>query len=630
MIFRIYCPSINGPYILDDLQNIKGNPHIRLQKISVQGLLDAGFKSHSSNRPIANISFALNYYFHRYSLAGYHLVNVLIHLITGILLYFLLNETWCLAEGEKSAWTVPFFAALLWTVHPLHTESVSYIVQRMNSMASMFYVLSMLFYIWARQQNNKKKRAVFFAGCFFAGLLALGSKETAATLPFFILLSEFYFFQNLSIKWLKHQIFPLLGGAAFLIILVFLYMKSDPWKIILSGYEGVTFSMTERLLTEPRVIWGYVSLLLWPHPSRLNFCWSPVISKSFFSPWTTLPAILMLAGMMGLAVNFAIKKHKLFSFCILWFLGNLILESSVLPLQLMFEHRTYLPSMFLSLAAVLSVFRAAKYWKIHPQAVTGGLIIAVIFLSAWTYQRNTVWSSDIVLWSDCLKKLPSRLLQPGTWGGAWVCNNLGEALAKNKQYKKAFDYFFQAFSLKPGSNVCYNIGLTFLKTGERNKAHEYFQKALSFDSDYAKAHNSIGALLLDENRTEDAFAHFSEALRINPYFSEAWNNMGNYRGKTGSLEKAIQCYSEAIRFDPEFFEASFNLALNLARAGREKDAFEQVQDALRIRPQNHGAKKLLKMIQQQLNKNLNSKPVIPGKVGKPLHGFPGFNPESRV
>jgi hypothetical protein len=168
-----------------------------LSRLTLGEIIEAGFGSGSSNRPVAKISFALNYYFHQYDVGGYHVVNILIHIIAGILLYFFVRATLNLptlrSTYETYRW-LPFLTALIWIVHPLHTQSVTYIVQRMNSMAALFYILSLFLYIKARTAKEKRKRWSLFSVCILSGLLALGSKENAATLPFFIVLYEWYFF----------------------------------------------------------------------------------------------------------------------------------------------------------------------------------------------------------------------------------------------------------------------------------------------------------------------------------------------------------------------------------------------------------------------------------------------------
>ena len=312
--FLTYANTLGASFHFDDRNNIQENKHIQITKLSLDGLLNAGFKSVCRNRPVANISFALNHYFHGYDVKGYHLVNILIHITSGILLYFIVKLT--IGEfGLRNAHSenkenlkisqprqpvtylqptlVAGFAAFIWLVHPLQIQSVTYIVQRMNSMAAMFYMASVFFYIKGRLSQKQKGHATtthrtnsaklskefkdikvsgsylkyaWFSGSFLAGILALGSKEIAATLPFFILLYEWFFFQDLNWQWIKRYL-PVLGGMLFFLVLVtLLYTNGHPFDRIFSGYAIRTFSPSQRVMTEFRVVIFYMSLLLFPHP----------------------------------------------------------------------------------------------------------------------------------------------------------------------------------------------------------------------------------------------------------------------------------------------------------------------------------------------------------------------------
>ena len=185
--FMIYAKTLTGDFLFDDLTNIEHNPHLRLNHITAESLLDASFKGPSKRRPVARLSFALNYYFHGYNVVGFHMVNILIHIANGVLLYLLVNITWRTPAMRpyhgKYGW-VAFFTAFIWLVHPIQTQAVSYIVQRMTSLATMFYVLSLLFYIQARIETGNIKKAAWFSAMVVSGILALGSKEISTTLPF--------------------------------------------------------------------------------------------------------------------------------------------------------------------------------------------------------------------------------------------------------------------------------------------------------------------------------------------------------------------------------------------------------------------------------------------------------------
>jgi len=193
VVILIYADTLTTPFILDDIRNIRDNSHIRMTSFSLNNLLRAGFQSPSSSRPIANISFALNYYFSGLNLVGFHLINILIHILSGIFLYFFVKNTLktpvLRTRFENCGW-IPFFTAFIWLVHPLQTQSVAYLVQRMNSQAAMFFILSMLFYVKFRLAAGTRGKWWLLAGCILSGLLAVCTKQIAATLPIFIILYD--------------------------------------------------------------------------------------------------------------------------------------------------------------------------------------------------------------------------------------------------------------------------------------------------------------------------------------------------------------------------------------------------------------------------------------------------------
>jgi len=505
IVFSVFSNTLRSPFILDDADNILNNRHIRLNTLSVSNLVDAGTKSLLPRRPVANISFALNYFFSGYDVFAYHLVNIFIHIAAALLLYLFFKTTLFLAgKGERAApegpgtsfmAAIPFFAALIWAVHPVQTQSVTYIIQRMNSMAAMFYILSMLFYIKGRMirirnSDNSQTAAytrmrnftsiILFAASFVSGLLALGSKEIAITLPFFILLYDWYFFQDLSMKWLKRKA-PVFG-LVFLLLLgvIVLYLGENPVSKILSRYDVRDFTPSQRMLTELRVVVFYITLLIFPHPSRLNLEHDFGLSNSLTDPMITLFCLAGIAALFLTAI-YSSKKKRILSFAILWFLGNLVVESTFIGLELVFEHRLYLPSMMACLALPLLFGRHIK----KPVLVGGLLLICVAVLAIWTYDRNRVWKNEVTLLRDCIQKSPNKE-RPHT-----------------------------------------SLGSTLFTMGKKEESLQHLAKALALNPNYHVAHNNMGVVLISGGSTDAAIRHFETALSLKPRYADAQRNLTN-------------------------------------------------------------------------------------------------------
>ena len=474
--FGIYSNTLNVPFIFDDESRILNNPNIRVTTFSDIG--KAAFSKYSAqNRPFGNITFALNYYLHQYNLKGYHVVNIIIHVLTGIFFYLFIKTTLSVSTPQSVNPSTPesldpsfiaFGAALAWLVHPVQTQSVTYIIQRMNSMAAMFFVLSFFLFLKGRLSSENKKRWAWFAGSAVTWLLSLGCKQISATLPFFIFLYEWYFFQDLSKDWLRRHLKYLFGVALLFGFISFLYLGLDPLEKILSldAYARHKFTFTERVLTQFRVVVYYLSLLFYPHPSRLNLDYDFPLSHSLVDPITTLFSLGIIVMLLGSAFYLA-KKERLISFCILWFLGNLVIESTVIPLDIIYEHRVYLPSM---LVFLLAAMLAGRY--IRPKwLVSTALCTVVIICSVWTYERNAVWNNGIAFWQDCVEK------------------------SRNK------------------ARPHINLGNELENRGEKTDAFRHYSKAVQLDPENPKGHYNLGKNLATLGKRQEAVYHYSEAVR---------------------------------------------------------------------------------------------------------------------
>ena len=628
--FFVYTRSIKGPFVFDDTINIRDNLNIRLTKLTFDGIVKAGFESPSSHRPVANISFALNYYFSRYDTVGYHFINVLMHILTGIILFYLIkitlglltannlklqyekitppdkrNDSMCnstepsilastrsLSPESNGLVFISFFTAFIWLVHPLQTQTVSYIVQRMNCMAAMFYLLSLLLYVKARLSNFKGKKLALFIGCILSGILSLGSKEIAATLPLFIFLYEWYFFQDINFGWLKRNSIYLFCFLGIVTLLLFFYLGGHPIERILSSYKYRDFTLYQRVLTEFRVVIYYISLIIFPHPMRLNLLHDFTISNSFIDPTTMLLSFIAILGLVAAAIWLA-KRERLLSFCILWFMGNLVIESSVIGLEIIFEHRLYLPSMFFILIFVSLVYRF-----VNSKWIGGILLCAVaIIFSVWTYQRNIVWSDDVILWKDCVMKSPHQSRQQ---------YNLGVVLAQNGNLDDAIKHYRTALNFKPDYvEAYYNLGNAFVRKGDDDTAIYNYLKALQFDPGFFKAYYNIARILSNQGKTGEAIYNFQKALAINSEIPQILYNLSwiyatsekrRYRNGINAVKLAEKLCILTDHQQPLALDA---LAAAYAENGNFNKAVEIAQKALGLALQV-GPKKLVLGLEQRL------------------------------
>ena len=520
IVFAIYSNSLQAPFYLDDSQFVN-NPSIQIDNISLKNLYNLKLENYET-RPLSVISLAINYYFNKNNVFGYHIFNISVHILTGIFLFLFFKVTLDFLPEKKltqSTRFIPFFAALIWLVHPIQIQSVTYIIQRMNSMAALFYILSMLLYIHARLSKTSWRKYILFTCCLSTALLALSSKENAAILPIFIFLYEWFFIQDLNISWFKRKIPFILGISVFLVIMGLIYMGNNPTDQILSKYSARGFTPYQRVLTQFRVVIFYISLLIFPKPSRLNLEHDFSLSYSFIEPITTILSFSALIALLCVSVWLA-KRERLLSFAILWYLGNLVLESSVIPLEIIFEHRNYLPSILLCFLGTTAVFRFVKGKR---QSMILLCAIVVLF-SFWTFKRNSIWSDKILFYEDALNKSPSNVR---------VNMDLAEALIGKGRFDEGVQYYRMAIVLSE----------------EKRNSGEVLQP-YHYDSIF-----HLATRLAEKKRYSEASILFERVVQLYPHDANYHNNYAFVLEKLGYLDKAIYHYSQALRYNPGFNQA---------------------------------------------------------------------------
>ena len=416
-IFLIYSNNLECSWQLDDMQNIVLNKDIQITSLSATNILapvDHSLSSTAlpvSGRAFSFFTLALNWYFGKDTVTGYHLFNNCIHILTALFLYKLIFEILTIRPkfsfSEGRARSIALLSTLLWAVNPLHTQAVTYIIQRMTLLSALFSCIALLLFVIARKNKENCNRILIFGLCSIVSLLAFFSKENAILLPGSFLLFEIIFFTELSYKQFFTYRF-IKNASLFLIFVIMLcYLGLNILGIqfshLLNGYETRYFTLSERLLTEPRVLLYYLSLFFYPIASRLSIEHDFTLSHSLFTPISTGVALLIIILSVWRALFFR-NKRPLFSLGVLFFFYNHILESSFLPLELVFEHRNYLPTFFLFLPIATIVFclpeRLYKFQPLLLVCLTFFLIISAV----GTYSRNFSWRTPLTLYQDAINK----------------------------------------------------------------------------------------------------------------------------------------------------------------------------------------------------------------------------------
>lgn len=586
LILLAYSNTFTAVWHLDDGPNILANTKIHMQDMDAASLSQAFWANAQDPerlaRPISYLSFAFNWYLGADHVLGYHVVNILLHWANAVLLYAIILRLlpFALPESPKNkAWLLlAAFAVLLWALNPIQTQTVTYIVQRMAVLATFFYLAALFFYLLARQAKKKSGQYGGFFLTILCFILAVGSKENAITLPIAILLIEWIFFRSLGRIGKKHiavaAIFFVFSTIAALIL-----TKGDPLAAITLGYEGRNFTLVERVLTEGRIVLWYLSLLFFPAPWRLSLEHDVSLSTSLLQPPSTLLALIFLFSLLCWSI-WQHKKHPLASFAILFFLLNHLVESTIFPLELIFEHRNYLPSLFLFLP--LTFFCANIYARAgissRPKArkyCLWAVCLLIITLVVATFARNRVWQSEQSLWEDSLTKAPGQA-RPYI-NLAHIYRNMGkkdEAFALSRQ---SLDKVSSA-AAKDRMRGYAGMAEVELSRGNIAEAVEYYRQALTYYDEETLRYR-FHLILAESGQPEAAIGQLETLRAKHPKDGHLALRMGILLSGIGDYAQAKTTMEQAIALAPagsyEVHVARIGLGSVLSRqgdfAGAEKE-----------------------------------------------------------
>ena len=612
-ILIVYSNTLQASWHLDDYSNIIQNCHLHITDLNPDSICRTFF-SHPGSinklyRPFPCLTFAINWYFGKDNVIGYHIVNITIHFLTAFILFLtilnLFKSPNLKDKYQGSEYFIALLTATLWAINPIQTQAVTYIVQRMASMAAMFYVLGIYFYVKGRTNNSRLISVFSYMGCFLSFAFALGSKENTATLPLALLLVEVVFFRNLHVPETRRKILWVSVGTLFLVILIgALLFMSEPLSFsFLNGYERRSFTFLERMMTEPRILVYYITQIFYPVPNRLSIEHDVTISTSLFEPWTTMPAILIILLVIGIGLS-QITKRPIVAFGILFFLLNHLIESTILPLELIFEHRNYLPSLFLFFPVAAGLKSLLDYYGKEKRfmylILVSFITLLLIGFGSATYIRNMAWATEKSLWEDVMVKSPGN---PRPYQNLAICyegigrfdkalelykkalplkdqeprhsqflslNNMGNIYRIKNEYEKAIELYKRAIDIYPKNELAqYNMIFSLVNSERWEEASENANLLLSKKYYHEKYLNLKGFILIKQKRPEEAIPYLRSALRLAPNNRNAIVNMGVALSLMGKHKKAEWFLKRANQIYPNDITILLCLIENSLRAGDE-------------------------------------------------------------
>jgi Flp pilus assembly protein TadD len=578
LTFLAYTRSLHGPLILDDISHLNSSS---LENISRYFSL--------SSRSVAMASFALNYYISGMNLVAFKITNVILHIVSVLLVFYLTRMTLNLPSvREKYGWSeddrTPAFIALLtatlFSLHPIQTAAVSYMVQRMAVMAGIFSFAAMIMYVRGASNTGRKSLYSYAFSVLFL-ILGIFSKENAVMILPVLILYDFVFISSFRWSEFRKRFLPIVSLGIILGSFAVYYfhvgafigkivtLASNPHKPIGTfGWSGMDIYWTplEFVLTELRIVSRYIFLILFPLPSFMVFDYSNAypVSKDLLNPITTLLSLFSLSFIFFLAVRY-IKKFPLLSFGVIWYLVTISLESFVaIGLDPYFEHRNYLPSygIFLALSSLL-VYVDKRGMRVRKEAI---VLVVALMLSVLTFIRNGVWGDGMLLWEDAMKKAPNS---------ARAHISLAFEYARKGLQDEAIEQYLIGLNLKPDVAAArYNLGNAYMAKGLMDKAIEEYRKAIDMKPDLIGVHQNLGLALSRKGLWDEAIEQYLIAIKSDPGDATAHENLGVAYAQKGLADKAIEHFRIALTLDPlgPAYRENLGNAYRLKKSGGKLNA----------------------------------------------------------
>lgn len=543
--YAVYQPGLSGTFFFDDRVNILENDRLRAETLDWRGLKQiatAGIAG-PTGRPLSMLSLGLNLHYFGASAYSFKLVNLMLHIVNGLLLAALTllllagwrNHDSRSAPDQTTALWIALIAGGLWMLHPLNLTGVLYVVQRMTSLSALFTIAGLAFYALGRLRQVQQRRGLpwILAAWLVCLPMAVLSKENGLLLPVLLLLAEAAFFRFQARTRLGKQTLIGLYAAVILLpatVLVVSLASQAPW--LFGAYQIRDFTMLERLLTEARVIWYYVGLTFAPSLGELSFYHDDfVISRGLLDPWTTLAALLGLAAAIigGLA---CLKKFPLVGFGILFFLAGHAMESSFIGLELIHEHRNYLPDYGLLLVAgyVLGAARFAVD-TVTVRRFAGAALIAA--LTGLTLMRAQLWQNPADQFVFAVRHHPDSPRINQSVGRIYaIMSDHSQGLESSINFSLAHRYFQRATALRPNFTTGLFSSLVLYRNNDQmipESLVDQLTDRLAHQPVTAASVNSLNTLVhhygQPDNRLPPALMEgLFNAVLSNPTLTDTWRS----------------------------------------------------------------------------------------------------------
>jgi Flp pilus assembly protein TadD len=627
----------NDVYVTENLQVQAG--------LTRQNLIWAFTTTHGANwHPLTWLSHMLDCQLYGLNPRGHHLTNVFFHLANTLLLFLILRR----ATGVL--WQSGLVAALF-ALHPLHIESVAWVVERKDVLSTLFWMLT----VWIYLHYVERPGIVRYLLILLSFALGLMAKPMVVTLPFVLLLLDYWPLGRLhtsepsdgnhgqihevislrqpwsTVLGLVWEKIPLFTLAAIVSAVTFVAQKSEgavkSFQVFPLGVRCAN-ALVSYIKYIEKMIWPQKLAVFYPHPGYS------------LSIYQAAAAGLLLLFISFLAIRFR-QRHPYFLMGWLWYLVTLLPVIGLIQVgeQAMADRYTYVPliGLFISIVwGIANFFEGYRQRKIIYTLLSAVLIPA---LMVCTWLQLHYWQNSITLFEQALKVTENNDVAHNTLGSslarkgrleeaighflaglqckptsAGLHNNLANALVSQGKLDEAIAHYVKALELRPNyADAHTNLGAALASQGRFEEAMFNYYEALRIEPNSAQAHNNFGVLLTNTGKVEEAIVHYSKALELSPDYAEAHNNLGDALARQGKLQEASAHFAKALFIRPNYAEAYNNLGVALARQGRLEEAIENFSKALRLKPEYLQARKNLETAlrhaaEQQDQNNTISRP----------------------
>jgi len=565
--FAAYSNSFNGKFIWDDNALIRDNLYLRswagAARFFTKDTAAGGTDKLYPYRPIQMLSYAIDYSIWKLNTFGYHLVNVILHILVALSIYWLVG---ILFKDRL----ISFLTSVFFAVHPIHTEAVSYISGRADPLAALFMILCVIFYI----KISDSKASYYLVPEVICYALALLSRENSLILPLLLLLYHYISGKRIRLKALT----PILAITAIYIVIRFTVLKPPAGSLSAA-------TLLQRLPGFFAALAQYLKLTAFPFDLHMEY--GPALFS--FSHPQVAAGIFLFTVMIASAIANA-KNNKLIFFSISWFFITLLPQSNLYPVNAyMAEHWLYLPSMglFLLFAGGMS-----RLFKIRELRISAAVFTAMLlgFYTYVTIGQNDYWREPIHFYERTIRFAPDS--KSAYSNLAVLYNNMGRKDIAIALYSKAL-------AIDPSAPApCNNLAKILGEMGRKEDALALFKRAIARNPKYAIAHNNLGNLYSDMGRSDEAIKAYRKALEIDPDMALAYNNLANQYNALGRKAEALELYEKSIAIDPGFAIAYNNMASVYYDTGDKDKARAMLEKAISLDPNLATARKNLEKMDE--------------------------------